>query len=109
MTDIVDLQKFRNKKLKTDKNNIRKVHQLILEDLIRSMIDNGIEVNERVEKSLVPMIKIIESILYEQNGLSHPHSQDVDKFIEMAFARGPNEDYLEENDTVEPINDNDND
>ena len=53
--------------------------------------------------------KIIESILYEQNGLAHPHSQDVDKFIEMAFARGPNEDYPEEIDIVEPMNDNDND
>lgn len=91
MTKIVDFQKYKHLKQKADKKGIRKTHQLILEDIIRSMLDNGIIVNERVEKSMVPMVKIIESILYEQNGMKHPHSQDVDKFIEMAFARGPNE------------------
>ena len=88
MTEIVDFEKFK-KKNKLDKDNIRKTHQYILEDIIRSMLDNGITMNERVEKSIVPMIKIIETVLYEQNGLSHPHSKDVDKFIEMAFKRGP--------------------
>jgi uncharacterized protein YrrD len=91
MTKIVDFQKYKHLKQTADKKGIRKTHQLILEDIIRSMLDNGIIVNERVEKSMVPMVKIIESILYEQNGMKHPHSQDVDKFIEMAFARGPNE------------------
>jgi hypothetical protein len=106
MTDIINLEEFKNKKLVKDKSSIIKVHQQILEDLIRSMVENGVDVNERVEKSLVPMIKIIESILYEQNGLSHPHSQDVDRFIEMAFTK---DDYHDPNNIIEPLNDNNND
>ena len=109
MTDIINLEEFKNKKLVKDKSSIIKVHQQILEDLIRSMVENGVDVNERVEKSLVPMIKIIESILYEQNGLSHPHSQDVDRFIEMAFTKDTNDDYHDLNDINEPSNDNNND
>ena len=52
------------------------------------MLDNGNSMNERVEKSIVPMIKIIETV-HTNKMVYLIHSKDVDKFIEMAFKRGP--------------------
>ena len=64
MTEIVDFEKFKKKKNKLDKDNIRKTHQYILEDIIRSMLDNGITMNERVEKRN-KMIALIRKLKLE--------------------------------------------
>ena len=41
--------------------------------------------NERTEKATVPLLKIIENILYTQKGMKHQFSDQVDNFIKNAF------------------------
>ena len=49
------------------------------------MIQNGIEFDERTEKATVPLLKIIENIMYTQKGIDHNMSNQVDNFIKNAF------------------------
>jgi len=82
MTNIVNLASVKKQK---NKEQLDQSYQYILEGLISNMMDQGIEFDNRTEKAMVPMLKILESILYKQNGVDHSHTESVDRFIEMAF------------------------
>ena len=82
MTNIVNLASVKKQK---NKEQLDQSYQYILEGLISNMMDQGIEFDNRTEKAMVPMLKILESILYKQNGVDHSHTMSVDRFIEMAF------------------------
>ena len=82
MTNIVNLASVKKQK---NKEQLDQSYQYILEGLISNMMDQGIEFDNRTEKAMVPMLKILESILYKQNGVDHSHTKSVDRFIEMAF------------------------
>jgi hypothetical protein len=85
MSNVVDLNKVRKSLEEVTKEDIDKRYQNIVEDLVSSMMDNGIEFNERTEKATVPLLKIIENILYTQKGMKHQFSDQVDNFIKNAF------------------------
>ena len=85
MSNVVDLNKVRKSLEEVTKEDIDKRYQNIVEDLVSSMMDNGIDFNERTEKATVPLLKIIENILYTQKGMKHQFSNQVDNFIKNAF------------------------
>lgn len=85
MSNVVDLNKVRKSLEEVTKEDIDKRYQNIVEDLVSSMMDNGIDFNERTEKATVPLLKIIENILYTQKGMKHQFSDQVDNFIKNAF------------------------
>ena len=84
MSNIVDLDKVRKKLDEITKADVDKRYQNIVEDLVSSMMDNGIEFNQRTERATVPLLKIIESLLYTQE---HKFSEQVDDFIKNAFKK----------------------
>lgn len=85
MSNIVKLDNIRKSKDVILKEEIAKSYQNIIEDLVSSMIENGIEFDERTEKATVPLLKIIENIMYTQKGINHNMSNQVDDFIKNAF------------------------
>ena len=85
MSNIVKLDTVRKSKDVMLKEEIAKSYQNIIEDLVSSMIHNGIEFDERTEKATVPLLKIIENIMYTQKGMEHDMSNQVDNFIKNAF------------------------
>ena len=85
MSNIVKLDNIRKSKDVILKEEIAKSYQNIIEDLVSSMIENGIEFDERTEKATVPLLKIIENIMYTQKGMNHNMSNQVDDFIKNAF------------------------
>lgn len=82
MSNIINLASAKQQKTK---KQLDQSYQYILEGLISNMMDQGIEFDNRTEKAMVPMLKILESIIYKQNGIDHSHTKSVDRFIEMAF------------------------
>jgi len=85
MPNVIELNKVRKSLEEVTKEDIDKRYQNIVEDLVSSMMDNGIDFNERTEKATVPLLKIIENILYTQKGMKHQFSDQVDDFIKNAF------------------------
>jgi hypothetical protein len=85
MSNVIELNKVRKSLEEVTKEDIDKRYQNIVEDLVSSMMDNGIDFNERTEKATVPLLKIIENILYTQKGMKHQFSDQVDDFIKNAF------------------------
>lgn len=85
--EIISLDGVRQKQVVDQKELLNKKYQSIVEDLIKSMLDNGIVFDDRAEKSVVPLLKILEGILYEQNGLPHKYSKQIDEFIKNAFKK----------------------
>ena len=87
MSNIVDLDKVRKKLDEITKADVDKRYQNIVEDLVSSMMDNGIDFNQRTERATVLLLKIIESLLYTQQGIEHKFSEQVDDFIKNAFKK----------------------
>jgi len=85
--EIISLDGVRQKQVVDHKEVLNKKYQSIVEDLIRSMMDNDIVFDDRTEKAVVPLLKILEGILYEQNGLPHKYSKQIDEFIKNAFKK----------------------
>jgi hypothetical protein len=85
--EIISLDGIRQKQAVDHKEVLNKKYQSIVEDLIRSMMDNDIVFDDRTEKAVVPLLKILEGILYEQNGLPHKYSKQIDEFIKNAFKK----------------------
>lgn len=85
--EIISLDGIRQKQAVDHKEVLDKKYQSIVEDLIRSMMDNDIVFDDRTEKAVVPLLKILEGILYEQNGLPHKYSKQIDEFIKNAFKK----------------------
>jgi hypothetical protein len=51
------------------------------------MMNAGIEFDDRTEKAVVPLLKILENILYTQHGVEHKYTQEVNRFIDDAFSK----------------------
>jgi hypothetical protein len=51
------------------------------------MMDAGIEFDDRTEKAVVPLLKILENILYTQHGMDHRYTKEVNRFIDEAFNK----------------------
>ena len=71
MSNVLDFDKFKDRIHETRDAKVKKKYQNIVEDLVSSMMDAGIEFDDRTEKAVVPLLKILENILYTQHGMDH--------------------------------------
>ena len=87
MSNVLDFDKFKDRIHETRDAKVKKKYQTIVEDLVSSMIDAGIEFDDRTEKAVVPLLKILENILYTQHGMDHRYTKEVNRFIDEAFNK----------------------
>lgn len=87
MSNVLDFDKFKDRIHETRDAKIKKKYQNIVEDLVSSMMDAGIEFDDRTEKAVVPLLKILENILYTQHGMDHRYTKEVNRFIDEAFNK----------------------
>ena len=87
MSNVLDFDKFKDRIHETRDAKVKKKYQNIVEDLVSSMMDAGIEFDDRTEKAVVPLLKILENILYTQHGMDHRYTKEVNRFIDEAFNK----------------------
>ena len=87
MSNVLDFDKFKDQIHETRDAEIKKKYQTIVEDLVSSMMNAGIEFDDRTEKAVVPLLKILENILYTQHGMEHRYTKEVNRFIDEAFNK----------------------
>tara|TARA_B100001248_G_C27382570_1_gene457832 strand:+ start:1894 stop:2166 length:273 start_codon:yes stop_codon:yes gene_type:complete len=87
MSNVLDFDKFKGQIHETRDAKVKKKYQNIVEDLVSSMMDAGIEFDDRTEKAVVPLLKILENILYTQHGMDHRYTKEVNRFIDEAFNK----------------------
>ena len=87
MSNVLDFDKFKDRIHETRDAKIKKKYQNIVEDLVSSMVNAGIEFDDRTEKAVVPLLKILENILYTQHGMEHRYTKEVNRFIDEAFNK----------------------
>lgn len=87
MSNVLDFDKFKEQIHETRDAKLQKKYQTIVEDLVSSMMNAGIEFDDRTEKAVVPLLKILENILYTQHGVEHKYTQEVNRFIDNAFSK----------------------
>jgi hypothetical protein len=87
MSNVLDFDKFKDRIHETRDAKVKKKYQTIVEDLVSSMMDAGIEFDDRTEKAVVPLLKILENILYTQHGMDHRYTKEVNRFIDEAFNK----------------------
>ena len=87
MSNVLDFDKFKDRIHETRDAKVKKKYQSIVEDLVSSMMDAGIEFDDRTEKAVVPLLKILENILYTQHGMDHRYTKEVNRFIDEAFNK----------------------
>lgn len=87
MSNVLDFDKFKDRIHETRDAKIKKKYQTIVEDLVSSMMNAGIEFDDRTEKAVVPLLKILENILYTQHGMEHRYTKEVNRFIDEAFNK----------------------
>ena len=87
MSNVLDFDKFKDRIHETRDAKIKKKYQNIVEDLVSSMMNAGIEFDDRTEKAVVPLLKILENILYTQHGMDHRYTKEVNRFIDEAFNK----------------------
>ncbi len=87
MSNVLDFDKFKDRIHETRDAKIKKKYQNIVEDLVSSMMNAGIEFDDRTEKAVVPLLKILENILYTQHGMEHRYTKEVNRFIDEAFNK----------------------
>ena len=87
MSKVLDFDKFKDRIHETRDAKVKKKYQNIVEDLVSSMMDAGIEFDDRTEKAVVPLLKILENILYTQHGMDHRYTKEVNRFIDEAFNK----------------------
>lgn len=87
MSNVLDFDKFKDRIHETRDAKVKKKYQNIVEDLVSSMMDAGIEFDDRTEKAVVPLLKILENILYTQHGMEHRYTKEVNRFIDEAFNK----------------------
>ena len=87
MSNVLDFDKFKDRIHETRDAKIKKKYRNIVEDLVSSMMNAGIEFDDRTEKAVVPLLKILENILYTQHGMEHRYTKEVNRFIDEAFNK----------------------
>ena len=87
MSNVLDFDKFKDQIHETRDEKRKKKYQTIVEDLVSSMMNAGIEFDDRTEKAVVPLLKILENILYTQHGMEHRYTKEVNRFIDEAFNK----------------------
>ncbi len=87
MSNVLDFDKFKDRIHETRDAKVKKKYQNIVEDLVSSMMNAGIEFDDRTEKAVVPLLKILENILYTQHGMEHRYTKEVNRFIDEAFNK----------------------
>ena len=87
MSNVLDFDKFKDRIHETRDAKVKKKYQMIVEDLVSSMMNAGIEFDDRTEKAVVPLLKILENILYTQHGIEHRYTKEVNRFIDEAFNK----------------------
>lgn len=87
MSNVLDFDKFKDRIHETRDAKVKKKYQTIVEDLVSSMMNAGIEFDDRTEKAVVPLLKILENILYTQHGMEHRYTKEVNRFIDEAFNK----------------------
>tara|TARA_B100000989_G_scaffold289427_1_gene261270 strand:+ start:13951 stop:14229 length:279 start_codon:yes stop_codon:yes gene_type:complete len=85
--NVLNFDEFKIRSEEIKSNELKKKYQSIVEGVVQSMMDVGIEFDDRTEKAIVPLLKILENILYTQHGVDHRYTKEVNRFIEEAFNK----------------------